>query len=110
MNKLRALAALTACCWLLQISPARAACPDINESYNPYFKQGIVSPAPLLPVEFNGTGTLALDVGNTGSTELCLVDGQEMTMVITLSKGIPNNADPIAALGGGRQGLVQLDI
>jgi hypothetical protein len=100
MNKLRALAALTACCWLLQISPARAACPDTTEDYNPYFIQGIVSPAPLLPVEFNGTGTLAFDVGNTGSTELCLVAGQQMTMVITLSKGIPNNADPIAALGG----------
>ena len=26
-------------------------------SYNPFLVQGIVSPAPLLPVEFNGTGS-----------------------------------------------------
>ena len=69
-------------------------------SWNPFVLQGIVSPAPLLPVEFNGTGVLSFNVGNTGSDALPLVTNQEMTLVITLSAGIPNNVDPLAALGG----------
>ena len=70
-------------------------------SYNPFLVQGIISPAPLLPVEFNGTGVAAFDVGNTGSTDMLLIPGQEMTLVITLSKGVPNvqnPSDPVAAL------------
>ena len=69
-------------------------------SQNPFVKQGIVAPAPLLPLEFNGTGVLSFDVGNTGSDPLPLVVGQEMTLVVTLSDGIPNNAAPLSALGG----------
>ncbi|MBP8261638.1 MAG: hypothetical protein KA118_18465 [Verrucomicrobia bacterium] len=71
-----------------------------QHSWNPYVNQGIVSPAPLLPVEFNGTGVLSFNVGNTGSDPLPLVLAQEMTLVITLSDGVPDNADPLAALGG----------
>ena len=70
-------------------------------SYNPYLVQGIISPAPLLPVEFGGTGVAAFDVGNTGSTDMLLVPNQEMKLVITLSKGVPNvpnPSDPVAAL------------
>ena len=70
-------------------------------SYNPYLVQGTVSPAPLLPVEFNGTGVLAFDVGNTGSSNLVPSSGQKMRLVITLSKGVPNvpnPSDPVAAL------------
>ena len=75
-------------------------------SYNPYLVQGIISPAPLLPVEFSGTGVAAFDVGNTGSTDMLLVPDQEMKLVITLSKGVPNVSNPsdpvaaLAALGG----------
>jgi len=69
-------------------------------SLNPYVNQGIVSPAPLLPAEFNGTGVLSFNVGNTGDDPLPLVENQEMTLVITLSMGEPNNADPLAAVGG----------
>ena len=36
------------------------------QSWNPFVNQGIVSPAPLLPVEFDGTGELSFKVGNTG--------------------------------------------
>jgi hypothetical protein len=72
-----------------------------TNSWNPYVSQGVVSPAPLLPAEFNGTGVLSFNVGNTGSSTLTLVANQEMTLVITLSKGIPNHpTDPIQALGG----------
>ena len=69
-------------------------------SWNPYLSQGIVSPAPLLPVQLNGTGLLAFNIGNTGSDAITLVAGQELKVVITLSKGRPDNIDPMAALEG----------
>jgi hypothetical protein len=71
-----------------------------NESWNPYLNQGIISPAPLLPAEFNGTGVGTLNVGNTGSSVLPLVAGDEIELRITLSSGLPNNVNPMAALGG----------
>jgi hypothetical protein len=70
------------------------------QSYNPYVNQGKVTPAPMLPVEFNGEGILSFNVGNSGSNPLPLVANQEMTLAITLSYGIPGNADPLAALAG----------
>ena len=69
-------------------------------SWNPYLSQGIISPAPLLPVQLNGTGLLAFNIGNTGSDPITLVVGQEMKVLITLSKGRPDNINPIAAIGG----------
>src|SRR5512135_1897020 len=47
------------------------------QSYNPFVSQGVISPAPLLPWEFNGTGTASFNVGNTGSTPLPLLSNQE---------------------------------
>ena len=69
-------------------------------NWNPYVNQGIVAPAPMLPWQFNGTGECSFNVGNSGSDDLILVSGQAMLVLITLSSGVPNNADPIAALGG----------
>jgi len=54
----------------------------------------------MLPAEFNGTGTLSLFVGNTGSSDITVVPGQEMLVNITLSRGVPNNVDPLAAISG----------
>jgi CshA-type fibril repeat protein len=99
--------AFVACC--LALVALMVAVPGSSAqqvSYNPFLVQGIVSPAPMLPVEFNGTGVVAFDVGNTGSTELDLRSGQEMRLVVSLSKGVPNVSDPndpvaaLAALGG----------
>jgi len=79
---------------------------DAGGSYNPYLTQAIIGQTgttivtPLLPVEFNGTGVARFDVGNAGSTDMPAVPGDLMTLVVTLSKGVPNNADPLAALGG----------
>tara|TARA_R110000787_G_scaffold286337_1_gene404247 strand:+ start:3192 stop:4532 length:1341 start_codon:yes stop_codon:yes gene_type:complete len=70
------------------------------QSYNPYVNQGIISPAPLLPLEFNGSGELSFNVGNTGSSSLPLVSNQEMTLIITLSNGMPDNEDPLVVMGG----------
>ena len=61
---------------------------------NPYLIEGVVEPAPLLPLEFNGTGNLRFDVGNTGSDDIVWVQDQAMGMVITLSKGVPDVTDP----------------
>jgi hypothetical protein len=73
---------------------------NAEQRYNPYVNQGSVSPAPLLPVEFNGTGLLSFTVGNSGTSALPFVKNQEMALIITLSNGIPNNEDPLAAVAG----------
>jgi hypothetical protein len=57
----------------------------------------------MLPVEFGGTGVISFNIGNTGSSPLPYdpVDpNMNMTLVLTLSDGVPDNADPLAALGG----------
>ena len=69
------------------------------QSWNPYVSQAIVTPAPLLPQEFGGTGELSVNVGNTGSSPLTLVANQEMRLVISLLYGIPDG-DPLSVLGG----------
>ena len=74
------------------------------QSYNPYVSNGTVTPAPLLPLQLNGTGVLFFKVGNTGSDALPNdpnpPPNNDLKLVITLSSGVPNNVDPIAALGG----------
>ena len=49
------------------VSAQQSNPPPPGGSWNPYLVQGFVSPAPMLPAEFNGTGSLIFDVGNTGS-------------------------------------------
>ena len=61
---------------------------------NPFLIEGVVEPAPLLPLEFNGAGNLRFDVGNTGEDDIVWVEDQAMTLVITLSKGVPDVNDP----------------
>lgn len=86
---------------LLLISLHLAFCISLfAQSWNPSVSQGIVSPAPLLPVEFNGTGELSFNFVNTGGSSLPLTGGDELTLVVELSYGIPNNVDPLAALTG----------
>jgi hypothetical protein len=77
-----------------------------TDSYNPFLIQGIIgrtttgNGSTLLPVEFNGTGYARFDVGNTGSSDMPLVANDRMTLVITLSKGVPNAVNPLDALSG----------
>jgi len=91
--------ALTYAC-LLAFPPCSVAQSNPGGSYNPYLIQGTLTPAPLLPVEFGGIGVLSFDVGNTGSSDLPFVPGQEMRLTLTLSRGVPAAADPLAAVGG----------
>lgn len=63
--------------------------------YNPAVNSGLMNPAPLS----NGIGSCEFNVGNTtGSPLNNLAD--PMLLTITLSYGIPNNAEPIAAITG----------
>ena len=75
---------------------------DPTGNYNPFVAEGTIIPAPLPP---NGTGVLSFKVGNTGDDALVLVTGKEMQLLITLSRGVPNNADPLAAIGGRYAGM-----
>jgi len=66
---------------------------DPNGNYNPFVAQGIISPAPLLPAENNGTGIASFKVGNTGSDPLVWDandPNNDMILVMTLSRGVPN--------------------
>jgi hypothetical protein len=60
----------------------------------------MISPDPLFPYEFGGEGKLTFHIGNSGNKPLHLVPNQEMTLIITLSYGIPGTDDPLQALGG----------
>ena len=90
---------------LLTIFVLLAITVAFAQSWNPYVNQGIVSPAPMLPMEFNGAGELSFNVGNTGNSVLTLTPGDEMTLIVDLSFGVPNDVDPINAIGGSASGF-----
>lgn len=79
-------------------------------NWDPYVHSVIISPAPLLPLEFNGTGVCSLKPGNNGGTPLPLGSPGNptdlMTVQISLANGVPNVANPLDpidalnALGG----------
>lgn len=77
-----------------------AALYSVAQNWNPFVNEGTFTPEILLPLEFEGAGVLSFAVGNTGSSPLHLITNQEMTIIITLSNGIPDNVDPVAAVGG----------
>ena len=78
-------------------------------NYNPFVSQGVISPAPLPPVEFGGEGLISFKVGNSGSDAMEWMAGQpekELRLVITLAGGVPDVGELTAetallAIGGG---------
>lgn len=70
------------------------------QDWNPYVGQASISPSPLIPAEFDGTGEFIFKAGNSGSSVMRLVKNQEMTMMITLSLGIPVGENPASSVGG----------
>jgi hypothetical protein len=71
-----------------------------SQSWNPYLNQGIVSPAPLHPADLNGLAQFQLNIGNTGSSVIPLVAGDELKVILVLSGLEPAQNDPIQALSG----------
>jgi len=81
-------------------------------NWDPYVHSVSIAEAPLLPLEFYGTGVGSLKPGNNGGDELPLgnPDGSNsndlMVVTFTLANGVPNVTDPsdpvqaMAVLGG----------
>lgn len=67
------------------------------QDYNPFVRQGTISPSPLQPVELSGKGTISFSTGNSGADTL---KDFKLVINIDLSYGVPDNTDPIAAIGG----------
>ena len=66
---------------------------SFSQSWNPYLSQGIISLAPLLPLQLNGTGVVSFNIGNSGSNEIPYYSGNpasNLKVVIVLSRGVPN--------------------
>ena len=74
------------------------------QSWNPFVSNSRMVPVPLLPSEFNGSGVFSFTLGNSGSTPLKYILNQEMTLIITLSYGIPDFSDPVKAISGSWSG------
>jgi hypothetical protein len=78
------------------------------QSWNPYVAQGIMDPAPLLPVHLNGTGVASFKVGNSGSSPIPYdpdIPRNNISLVIPLSYGLPNigasdHHTALTAIGG----------
>ncbi|KAA5532566.1 T9SS type A sorting domain-containing protein [Taibaiella lutea] len=72
------------------------------QNWNPWVNSANVSPAPLLPVELNGTGTLSFNIGNSGSDDLTAggTANNQTKLVISLSNGVPDNVNPLSAVSG----------
>lgn len=88
----------------LLMLPVIAIMPLVSfaQNWNPWVNSGTISPTPLLSVELNGTGILSFNVGNSGSDVLTAgaAANQKLKLIITLSNGIPDNANPLAAVSG----------
>ena len=69
-------------------------------SYNPYVNQGIIEISPQLIAEESATGVASFKIGNTGSDPLSLFTDEYLKLIITLSDGEPDHANPLAAIGG----------
>lgn len=70
------------------------------QNWNPYVTKESVSLAPLFPMELDGSTTLLFYIGNEGNEPLKLIKNQEMTIVISLSNGIPYDVDPQLSITG----------
>lgn len=68
---------------------------SLAQNYNPAVNSGVITPAPLV----TGIGSCQFNVGNTGNDALNNL-AQPMVLIVTLSYGVPNNPDPIAAITG----------
>lgn len=78
---------------------------DPEGNYNPFVSNGLILPSPLSPHEAGGVGMATFVVGNSGNDTLKVFSDQYLILTITLSFGIPDGEDPLAAIGGTSKGL-----
>jgi len=72
---------------------------SIEGNCNPFVAQGTISPAPIPPVEHNGTGIISFKIGNTGDDDLVWTagdPGNELVITIKLARGVPD-VEPLTA-------------
>lgn len=74
---------------------------NAHGQYNPFVNSGTVTPAPLAS---NGTGVLSFNTGNTGAEPMPVGDSRVIIRII-LSNGVPDNDDPVSAIGGSSASL-----
>ncbi len=72
----------------------------LSGQYNPYVSSGSITPEPLLAAEANGAGILSFVIGNSGSDPLEVFLGQSIILNINLFNGVPDNSNPVMAIGG----------
>ena len=73
------------------------------QSWNPYVNQGMFESTPLLPLEFEETGLVSFNFGNTGSSTIEHDKNNpdnNIKIVINLTNGVPDKNNPLAALKG----------
>ena len=67
------------------ISPLILNAQNPFGSYNPFVNAGTITPAPLWPVEANGTGMVSIHLGNTGGNQLHAYPGDQGIYAVPLS-------------------------
>lgn len=85
---------------LLGLAPVIVKAQNPEGNYNPFVDGGTISPAPLSPTEIGGKGFIIFNIGNKGSDVLEVYPDHQMILTLTLSYGIPDNEDPLMAIGG----------
>lgn len=77
------------------------------QSWNPYVNEGLIEPAPMLPIEFEGNGGVLFNIGNSGSSviEYDQINSENnLILIISLHNGKPDKNNPMAALRGNWKG------
>jgi len=77
------------------------------QSWNPYVNEGLIEPAPMLPIEFEGSGGVLFNIGNSGSSVIeydKFNPENNLILIISLHNGKPNKSNPMAALRGNWKG------
>jgi hypothetical protein len=78
------------------------------QSWNPYVCEGKIGSTYVLPKEFDGKGEVFFRIGNTGNSSIAM-DGtypaNNLTLVISFSRGIPDRINPLASLKGSWAGM-----
>ncbi len=77
------------------------------QSWNPYVNEGLIEPAPMLPIEFEGNAVVLFNIGNSGSSVIehdQINRENNLILIVSLHNGIPNRNNPMAALRGNWKG------